>query len=172
RQLADFVEEDGPAGRLFEGPDAPRLRSGERSLLVPKQLALQQVLGNGGAIDDDERGILARALLVDAQRRAGLAGSSLPLEKYGRVGRSRSLHQSEAAAHRHRRSYQRSKARAVRERQPIALRAEIEADHRAPEAEQTSASQERLDRSHAVHHGAVQAVEVPNARAIGANSHL
>src|SRR4051794_38832242 len=41
--LADFIEENRAAIRLFEAPDPPFVRTGKRAALVPEQLALQQL---------------------------------------------------------------------------------------------------------------------------------
>src|SRR5436190_170647 len=53
--VADFVEEDGAAARLLELADPLPVGPGERPLLVPEQLALQQRLGDGRAVDGEER---------------------------------------------------------------------------------------------------------------------
>ena len=42
-QLADLVEEQRAAVGQLEAPELPRQRAGERPLLVPEQLALDQV---------------------------------------------------------------------------------------------------------------------------------
>ena len=44
RHVADFVEEQGAAVALLELADAAAVGAGEGALLVPEQLALQQVL--------------------------------------------------------------------------------------------------------------------------------
>ena len=49
--LGDFVEQQGAAVGLLELADAPRHRAGEGALLMAEQLAFQQVLGDGGAVD-------------------------------------------------------------------------------------------------------------------------
>ena len=53
--LADLVEEDGAAVALLELADPLAVGPGERALLVPEQLALQQRFGDGGAVDRQER---------------------------------------------------------------------------------------------------------------------
>ena len=52
--LGDFVEQQRAAVGLLELADAAGDRAGEGALLVAEQLALQQVLGDGGAVDRDE----------------------------------------------------------------------------------------------------------------------
>ena len=59
RQLADLVEEQRPAAGLLEEPAPICGGVGERALLVPEQLALEEVLGDGAAVDGDERRVLA-----------------------------------------------------------------------------------------------------------------
>src|SRR2546422_11770383 len=61
----DFVEEQRAAPGLLEPTDLARDGAREGALLVPEQLALEQVLGNGGAVDRDERPRGLRAVLMD-----------------------------------------------------------------------------------------------------------
>src|SRR5690606_15169169 len=60
-ELADLVEEDGPAVGLLELADVAAVRTGERALLVAEELALHELLRDGRAVDDDERAGPARA---------------------------------------------------------------------------------------------------------------
>src|SRR2546422_8122535 len=53
--IRDLVEEQRAATGLLEPADLAHDRPGERTLLVPEQLAFEQVLGDGGAVDGDER---------------------------------------------------------------------------------------------------------------------
>ena len=53
--LADFVEQQGAAVGLLELADAAGDGAGEGALLVAEQFGFQQVLGDGGAVDGDER---------------------------------------------------------------------------------------------------------------------
>ena len=55
RQLADLVEEQRAAVGLLELADALVDGAGEGALLVAEQDALDQVLGDGAAVDDHER---------------------------------------------------------------------------------------------------------------------
>ena len=72
--------------------------AGERALLVAEQLALEEVGGDGAAVDDDEGLVPARALALWMASAAWLlAGAGLALEEHGdvawrrraRAGRSR-----------------------------------------------------------------------------------
>ena len=56
RQLADLVQEQQAAGRRFKRAFARGDGAGEGSALVAKQLTLDQLLRQGGAIDRNERG--------------------------------------------------------------------------------------------------------------------
>ena len=53
---------------------------------MPKEFALEQVLGNRAAIDFDERAVLARALLMDGAGDELLAGAALSGDEHGRIG--------------------------------------------------------------------------------------
>ena len=68
RQLSDLVEEDRAARRRFEVADARGDRAGERAPHVAEELGLEEVLGDGRAVDHDERAFLPRAPLVDGAR--------------------------------------------------------------------------------------------------------
>ena len=81
-QVADLVEEDGAAVGLLEAADAPGLGAGEGAALVAEQLALQQRLGNGGAVDGDERLVGAVAVLVEGAGDEFLAGAGLAADQH------------------------------------------------------------------------------------------
>ena len=73
----------------------PSLRcasAGERALLVAEELGLEQRLGQGGAVDGDERPLRARAPRVQRPGEELLAGAALAFEQHGDVGRGRPLH--------------------------------------------------------------------------------
>ena len=55
RDLADLVEEQRAAVGLLEAALAARDGAGERALLVPEQLALEQALGERRAVEAHER---------------------------------------------------------------------------------------------------------------------
>ena len=54
RHVADFVEEERAAVALLEAADALAGRAGEGAFLVAEEFALEQLLGDGGAVDRDE----------------------------------------------------------------------------------------------------------------------
>src|SRR5262249_31176296 len=83
RELADLIEEHGSAVGKLEGTLSHRDGSGERTALMTKELALDERVGHGTAVDDQER--LAGPLAC-APKRAGedvLARTRLALEQDG-----------------------------------------------------------------------------------------
>ena len=84
--LADLVEEDRAAVRhveqatpIIEGP-------GEAALDVPEQRRLQQLVGNGRAVDGDERGVGAAAATMNQSRDHLFADAALSGDQHLRVG--------------------------------------------------------------------------------------
>ncbi len=61
RHLADLVQQQRAALSQLEAADAAFQRAGERALFVSEDLAFDQRLGNGGAVDGNERLGLAGA---------------------------------------------------------------------------------------------------------------
>ena len=70
---------------LLESADAAAVRAGKGALLVPEQLALQQVLGDGGAVEGQKRGLGPWAVLVDSPGDQLLAGTALTSDQHGKV---------------------------------------------------------------------------------------
>jgi hypothetical protein len=60
-------------------------RAGEGSLLVPEKFALDQIVGNRGAVDRDERLARAVAVLPDGPGDEFLAGAALAGDHHGHV---------------------------------------------------------------------------------------
>jgi hypothetical protein len=89
RQLADLVEEERAAlGGLDLALDAPhrgRMRAGKR----PEELALDQRLGERGAVQGDERMAGARPVVVDRARELALPGAGLAGQQHVDVERRR-----------------------------------------------------------------------------------
>ena len=69
-----LVEEQGPPVRGLEEPRLVRHRPGEAALLVPEELALQEVLRDGAAVDGHERLAGPGSLIVDVVGHQLLAG--------------------------------------------------------------------------------------------------
>ena len=78
RELAQLVQEQGPSVGLLDPALLERSRPREGALLVPEELALHEVLGNGSAVDGDEGPFLAAAGVVQEPGQQLLAGSRLP----------------------------------------------------------------------------------------------
>ena len=77
RCVADLVEEQRAAVALLELADAAAVGAGEGALLVAEQLALQQRLGDGGAVQRQERRLRPRPVVVDGAGDELLAGAAL-----------------------------------------------------------------------------------------------
>src|SRR5208283_3309123 len=77
RHVADFVEKDRAAVAELELADALGRRAGEGAFLVSEQLALDQILGNRGAIDRNKGPGGTMAVLENAPRHEFLAGAAL-----------------------------------------------------------------------------------------------
>ena len=74
-------------------------RAGEGALAVAEQLALEQRLGDGGAVDGQERGVGAGRGAVDAARHQLLAGAGLALDQDRDRRGGGALHQPEDLGH-------------------------------------------------------------------------
>src|SRR5438128_4930925 len=89
--VADLVQEERAAVGELELATTPRQRAGEGPLLVAEQLGLDQLLGDGRAIDLDEGALAARRLHVDGPRHQLLAAAVLAVDQHaaggGRGGR-------------------------------------------------------------------------------------
>src|SRR5207247_1055478 len=64
-ELADLIEEDRALIRELELAELTGVRVRERAALVSEELALEEVLGNRGAVERDQRPLGARALVVN-----------------------------------------------------------------------------------------------------------
>src|SRR4029434_7511695 len=76
-ELANLIQEQGPAIGLFEPPLAPRHGTGKRTLLVAEQLRVDQFGGDGAAVHTSERTAPKRRMLVDGPGDDLLARSRL-----------------------------------------------------------------------------------------------
>ena len=64
-----------PPSAAWNLPGPARDRAGEGALHVPEELALDEVLGDGAAVDGDERAVHARAAAVELAGDELLAGA-------------------------------------------------------------------------------------------------
>ncbi len=76
-QVADLVEEDGAALGRLEEARAGLERPGERALLVAEELALEEGLGEGRAVDREERAPRPRRGAVEGAGQHVLADARL-----------------------------------------------------------------------------------------------
>ena len=99
--LADLVQEQGSAISQTGRPLAIPLGAGEGALDVTEDLALHQVMGNGGAVERYEGLLAAGAALVNGLCAHLLAGAALPRDEDGRLARRRALYDAIDGLHRH-----------------------------------------------------------------------
>ena len=81
RHLADLVEEESAAAGRLELAARALGRAREGAALVAEELALEERLGDGRAVDRDERPAPPVRDLVDAPREHLLAGAALADER-------------------------------------------------------------------------------------------
>ena len=86
RHVAHLVEEERAAVGVFELAHAVRRGVGEGPFDVAEQLALQNVLAQGGTVQGHEGLVLPRAVLVDGLGDELLAGAGLALDEQRGVG--------------------------------------------------------------------------------------
>src|SRR5262249_57762945 len=79
--LGDLVEEQRAAVRELEAPEPSLERSREGAALVSEDLALDERLGNGRAVDGHEGTQAALGPLVDGPRDQLLAGPALAVDE-------------------------------------------------------------------------------------------
>ncbi len=84
--FADFVEQDGAVVGEFKAAFAFGDRAGERAFFVAEEFAFDEVFGNGGAIELDERGGGALALAIQGAGDQFLAGAAFAGDEDGGLG--------------------------------------------------------------------------------------
>ncbi len=85
RHLADFVEQNRSPVAQFELAGLGVIGSGESALLVAEQFALEQIGGDGRAIDLEEGAVGARRKLVNQASEDFFAGAALAQQEHGNV---------------------------------------------------------------------------------------
>ena len=100
RNLADLVEKQGPAIGEREPAILAIRGTGERAALVTEQLALEERLGERGAVQLDEWTLRAGRSLVQRVRDQLLAGATLAGDQHGRSARRDLIDDLEDALHR------------------------------------------------------------------------
>src|SRR5262249_1342397 len=86
RHVGDLVEEERPTGRGLELADPALDGTRERAALVSEQLALEELVRDGGAVERNERAV-PRGVVVDGLRDELLARPRLALDEHGRLRR-------------------------------------------------------------------------------------
>ena len=100
--FADFIQKQRPALRLLDASDPPLMRAGERSFLVPEQLALNQFPRQTGAVHGHQRLPRPRAELMQGPGDQLLAGAAFPGDEHGGLGRRDLAHRLQNLLHRRR----------------------------------------------------------------------
>jgi hypothetical protein len=90
----------GGISPISSSSTVPPAAAGERPAPVPEQLALEQRLGERGAVDGQERPLGARPRAMDAARHQLLAGAGLAFDEHRDRRRRRALHECEHRRHR------------------------------------------------------------------------
>ncbi len=116
--LRDLVEEERPAVGELEAAGPASRGAGERALLVPEDLALEQGLRDRRAVHGDERSATAPGVVVDRARHQLLARSALTEHEDRRVGRCDLLDLAGDLLHRRRACDQAPEGAAVAELAP------------------------------------------------------
>ena len=99
RHVADLVQEQGPASGDLHPPEPARGGAVEGAALVTEELALDQRLREGGAVDADERLRLSRPFSVDGLGRHVLPCPVLAAQNDGEVAGRRPTNQILDLAH-------------------------------------------------------------------------
>ena len=86
RHLADLIEQNGTPVSQLETPLALGQRAGESALFVAEELALDEILRDGRAVDLDERPVGPGALAIDGPRHQLLAGAAFTLDEHRGLG--------------------------------------------------------------------------------------
>ena len=85
--LGHLVEEQHAARRQFDLAGLGLVRAREGAALVSKQLGLEQLLGQRGAVQRDERSVPARRRCMDEPRDDFLAGARFAGNEHGGISR-------------------------------------------------------------------------------------
>jgi hypothetical protein len=102
--VSDLVEEERAAVGELDAPWLLRRSARERALLVAEDLGLEEVVGERGAVDRDERAAFPRAPVVDRARHELLARAALAADEHDRLRLGGAIDEREALGHRGRSS--------------------------------------------------------------------
>src|SRR4051812_32405411 len=85
--VSDLVQEQRSAVRLLEEPPFASRGAGKRSALVSKELALDELARNRGAVHFNEGGVFARRQPVERAADEFLTGPALACDEHARLCR-------------------------------------------------------------------------------------
>ena len=85
RNIADFIQEERTLMRKLKPANFLRNRAGEGSSLMAKQFAFEQAGRNSGAVELDERPILARTVIVNSPGNELFARARLAEQEHSRI---------------------------------------------------------------------------------------
>ena len=89
--VADFVEEEGAAVGALEGAAFFGGAAGDGAVAIAEEFGFDVVLGDGGAVEFDERAILAQAFRVHGAADELFACTGFAVDQDAAVGRSHQL---------------------------------------------------------------------------------
>src|SRR5262249_14165918 len=95
RDVANLIQKEGSVVGEFKAADFLRDGSGKRTLLMTEEFALQQVKGNGRAIQLHKRASAACADIVNGFGDQLLTSTCFPEDQHRRIGRCHSFHFSQ-----------------------------------------------------------------------------
>src|SRR5439155_25931243 len=81
-KLADAIPKERAVIGCFDEVFALNVCTGKSALFMADALTFQNVLGNGVAVDRDNRAILARAAMMNCRRRHLFAGAGLSEQEH------------------------------------------------------------------------------------------
>ena len=84
--LADFIQKNAAVVGLLKFAQLLPAGPGKGPGLIAKQFALQQLAGDGGAIDFDKRLVAAAGVGIDHPRHHLFARTAFPADQHGGVG--------------------------------------------------------------------------------------
>ncbi len=99
RHVGDLVEEECAAGRGLHLAEPAFVRAGERTALVPEQLAFEQRIRDRGAVDRHEWTASSRRQIVKPARHHFFAGAALADERHRHMLRRHRTQQTIEGAH-------------------------------------------------------------------------
>src|SRR5262249_34950803 len=120
---------------LLKQAVAIRCRAGKGASNVSKELALDEIVGDGAAIDGNERAVCSLRGLMKRASDKFLAGPRLPANEDGRVRRRDALHHGVDAPHRGARADDLAEPFARRKRHRERLMADLDPDSRSSECD-------------------------------------